>query len=151
MNETLRKTLKQLRLSGLLESLEIRLEEALLESSGVKPGPRVSSPGEAADDFAVGDSDLFLFVEGADCFLRLSDMTSSHVVLGCHHQIAKVSVKPLRENQSRYDRISRIRAPIQRLDHLVRRNRWMCAVAGHMEVISLERHPVKSCEDGKAG
>ena len=27
MNETLRKTLKQLRLSGLLESLEIRLQE----------------------------------------------------------------------------------------------------------------------------
>jgi hypothetical protein len=29
MNETLRKTLKQLRLSGLLESLEIRLQEAI--------------------------------------------------------------------------------------------------------------------------
>ena len=29
MNEALRKTLKQLRLSGLLESLEIRLQEAL--------------------------------------------------------------------------------------------------------------------------
>ena len=28
MNEALRKTLKQLRLSGLLESLEIRLQEA---------------------------------------------------------------------------------------------------------------------------
>jgi IstB-like ATP binding protein len=29
MNEALRKTLKQLRLSGLLESLEIRLQEAI--------------------------------------------------------------------------------------------------------------------------